>query len=207
MRQGKTAARAQARSAEDSHGHGWRARLLALTALLAAAMLWSWPAAGADGPPLKGRFADAFQMPDQPRPAPEASFTTRDGETVRLADFKGQVVLVNFWATWCAPCVREMPLLDRLDDEYGERLQVVGIAVDRPGAVRAFVERLGVDYPVLVGTDDVRATRDRFGNPGGMLPYTVLVDSAGVIRWRHLGELERGQVERALERLPGGRDR
>jgi hypothetical protein len=96
-----------------------------------------------------------------------------------------------------------MPLLDRLDDEYGERLQVVGIAVDRPGAVGPFVERIGVDYPILIGTDDVRATRDRFGNPDGMLPFSVLVDAQGVIRWRHLGELERRHVERALRRLPG----
>jgi hypothetical protein len=79
---------------------------------------------------------------------------------------------------------------------------VVGIAIDRPGEVRAFVDRLGIDYPILVGTDDVRETRDRFGNPGGMLPYSVLVDAEGIIRWRHLGELERGDIDRALRRLP-----
>jgi thiol-disulfide isomerase/thioredoxin len=121
-----------------------------------------------------------------------------DGRYWEAADFDGAPVLVNFWATWCAPCLREMPLLERLDDEYGDRLQVVGIAVDRPGAVRPFVERLEVDYPILIGTSDVRETQERFGNPGGMLPYTVLVDAGGVIRWRHLGEVDRRDIERAL---------
>lgn len=134
MRQGKTAARAETRVRGVSGSSGWGARLLALGVLLAGAVLWSWPATGADGPPLKGRFADAFQMPDQPRPAPEASFTTRDGQTVQLADFKGQVVLVNFWATWCAPCVEEMPTLDGLQQALGgEAFQVLAVSEDRGG--------------------------------------------------------------------------
>ena len=180
------------------------AAAIVLGAAAGAAIAW-WLYSVPPDPPAAERAAPSAAGIGDRRP--DFRHAGIDGRYWQAADFDGAPVLVNFWATWCAPCVREMPLLDRLDDAYGERLQVVGIAVDRPGAVRAFVERLGVDYPVLVGTDDVRATRDRFGNPGGMLPYSVLVDAAGVIRWRHLGELERAQVERALERLPGGRDR
>jgi thiol-disulfide isomerase/thioredoxin len=133
MPQGKTA-RATARAGADNCTGAWTARLLALALLLVGAVLWSAPVLGADGPPLKGRFADAFQMPDQPRPAPSATFTTRDGETVQLADFEGQVVLVNFWATWCAPCVEEMPTLDGLQQALGgTAFQVLAVSEDRGG--------------------------------------------------------------------------
>ena len=133
MRQEKSA-RAQARAAQADRMRAAWLRLLALTVLLAGAVLWSAPALGADGPPLEGRFADAFQMPDQPRPAPEATFKTREGETVQLADFKGKVVLVNFWATWCPPCVEEMPTLDGLQQALGgEAFQVLAVSEDRAG--------------------------------------------------------------------------
>ena len=95
-----------------------------------------------------------------------------------------------------------MPLLDALNKEWGDRLRVVGIAIDEPGAAARFAERLGIDYPVLIGTDDVRETLARFGNAGGMLPYSVLVDAAGVVRWTHLGELERPMLENAVSDLP-----
>ncbi|MFP3386636.1 TlpA family protein disulfide reductase, partial [Tritonibacter sp. SIMBA_163] len=68
----------------------------------------------AEEPPLKGAFGEVFALADEPYPAPQTAFQTRDGETVTLADFKGRVVLLNFWATWCAPCVEEMPTLDAL---------------------------------------------------------------------------------------------
>lgn len=125
-----------------------------------------------------------------------------DGRFWRARDFDGAPVLINFWATWCAPCVREMPLLDAVNKERGDRLRVVGIAIDEPGAAARFAERLGIDYPVLIGTDDVRETLARYGNAGGMLPYSVLVDAAGIVRWTHLGELERSMLEDALSELP-----
>lgn len=120
---------------------------------------------------------------------PDFEHASLDGQYVRASDFDGRVVLVNFWATWCAPCVREMPLLQAAAEEHGENLTVVGIAVDEPGGVRAFVEELGISYPILVGTSDVMETNRAWGNTAGALPYTVLVDRDGVIRWQHLGEV------------------
>ena len=117
----------------------------------------------------------------------------------RASDFDGRPTLVNFWATWCAPCVREMPLLQHLADQYPEQLNVVGIAIDEPGKVGEFVERLEIDYPILIGTSDVRETQKRFGNPDGMLPYSVLLDAEGVIQWRHLGELEEDLLRETLQ--------
>lgn len=122
-----------------------------------------------------------------------------NGELWRASDFDGRPTLVNFWATWCVPCLREMPLLQSMAEKYPERLNVVGIAVDEPGEVASFVERLGITYPILIGTSDVRETQRRYGNPGGMLPYSVLVDADGTIRWRHLGELDETALQRALQ--------
>ena len=135
----------------------------------------------------------------EPQDAGTAEFITFDGDPLSLSDWNGKWVLVNFWATWCAPCVREMPLLQDLADQYPDRLNVVGIAIDEPGNVGEFVERLGIDYPILIGTSDVRETQARFGNPNGMLPYSVLIDARGIVRWTHLGELEENVLRDTLQ--------
>ena len=120
------------------------------------------------------------------------------GQWVSADDFDGRLLLVNFWATWCAPCRREMPVLQAADHEHGERLAVVGIAIDDPGPVRDFVEELGIEYPILVGAADVMATQQAWGNSAGALPYTVLVDQEGIVRWQHLGEVSAEELARTL---------
>lgn len=132
---------------------------------------------------------------------PDFTHAGTRGGLWRASDFDGRPTLVNFWATWCAPCVREMPLLQAFADQYPNRLNVVGIAIDEPGRVGEFVDRLDIEYPILVGTSDVRATQARFGNPDGMLPYSVLIDSRGTVRWRHLGELEEAMLRDTLQPL------
>jgi len=175
-----------------------RALLLAATAGLAGGVAIAWFTRPV--PPVSE--PQRTDVIGQPRPA--FRHAGIDGRFWRASDFDGRWLLVNFWATWCAPCVREMPVLDRLDDDYGAALAVVGIAIDEPGTVPGFVDALGVDYPILIGTSDVRATRDRYGNPEGMLPYTVLVDPDGLIRWRHLGEIKRSDLDGVLGRLGAG---
>jgi thiol-disulfide isomerase/thioredoxin len=129
---------------------------------------------------------------------PDFRHASMDGRFVEAGDFDGTPLLVNFWATWCAPCVREMPLLDEFAEAEAERLNVVGIAIDDPGAVGPFVEELGIDYPILVGTTDVMTTQRRFGNPQGLLPYTVLVGADGTILWQFLGEVKPDHLEREV---------
>jgi len=92
-----------------------------------------------------------------------------------------------------------MPLLQGLADRYPDQLNVVGIAIDEPGKVGEFVERLDIDYPILIGTSDVRETQAHFGNPNGMLPYSVLIDAQGIVRWRHLGELDEDTLEDTVQ--------
>jgi len=131
-------------------------------------------------------------------PRPPFRHASVDGQFVTADDFDGQALLVNFWATWCAPCRREMPLLNEVHQGREGQLTVLGIAVDEPGPVVEFVDSLGIQYPILVGSSDVVATQRAWGNSAGALPYTVLVDRTGVIRWRHLGEVTAEQLEPVL---------
>jgi thiol-disulfide isomerase/thioredoxin len=126
-----------------------------------------------------------FTPLDPPRPAPAASFTERDGTPRRLADFHGRFVLVNLWATWCAPCVREMPSLDRLQAKLGSRLAVIAVSEDRGGAhvVDPFLEKLKLKVlPIYL--DPKSAVGEELEISG--LPTTFLIDDRG----RILGQLE-----------------
>jgi len=133
---------------------------------------------------------------------PDYTLNSSGGEKVAAADFDGQVVLVNFWATWCAPCRKEMPMLVELYHAYQPKgLEIVGIALDEVEQAREFAASLGVDYPVLIGTTEVMLTARQYGNNSGVLPYTVLIDRDGTIRWTHLGELKEADVTREITQL------
>ena len=133
---------------------------------------------------------------------PDYTLGSGTGERVSAADFDGQVVLVNFWATWCKPCREEMPMLVGVHHAYRERgLQVVGIALDDVQQARDFAAELGVDYPILVGSTDVMTVVRLYGNLSGVLPYSALVDPQGVVRWTHLGELKEDDLIQRIEEL------
>lgn len=119
-------------------------------------------------------------------------------EWASLDDWGNRAVLINFWATWCAPCRREMPLLQATYEAHQDRLMVLGVAMDEPGPVAEFAESLGITYPLWVGQIDVSQSQKAWGNPSGALPYTVLVDAEGIIRWQHLGEVDEAQLAEAL---------
>ena len=113
------------------------------------------------------------------------------GKRTAFGEFRGKPVLLNFWATWCGPCVREMPMLDRTAAEFAARgFAVVGIAEDDPDAVRAFVERAGVRYPILLD-DSFGALSASLGNSRHVLPFSVLVDRDGKILDTHAGSFDR----------------
>ncbi len=126
-----------------------------------------------------------FTPLDPPRPAPELSFTSRGGKKLRLADFRGHVLLVNLWATWCGPCVREMPSLDRLQAELGDRLSVLAISEDRGAGsvVEPFLAKLGLQR-LVVYLDPDTAAQQAFAVRG--LPTSFLIDRDG----RMLASLE-----------------
>ena len=131
---------------------------------------------------------------------PDFRLGSSTGTIVTAQDFDGQVLLLNFWATWCAPCRREMPLLMQLQEQYGARgLRVVGVALDDVRKARDFARQYDIAYPILVGAGDVMETSLAFGNVDGVLPYSVLVDRNGVIRWQYIGEFPRTDIVTLLE--------
>jgi thiol-disulfide isomerase/thioredoxin len=133
---------------------------------------------------------------------PDFSLADATGQWVSADSFNGQVLLVNFWATWCKPCVEEMPMLAQVQQDYaGQGVAVIGIALDDPRRAQEFARELGIGYPVLFGRADAMVVGRRYGNRSGMLPYSVLVDSGGVIRWTRLGILDRGELEAQLAAL------
>ena len=133
---------------------------------------------------------------------PDYTLGSGNGERISASDFDGKVVLVNFWATWCKPCRDEMPMLVNLHHDYKKRgLQVVGIALDDVQQARDFAAELHVDYPILVGSTDVMAVVQKYGNMDGLLPYSALIDRGGIIRWTHLGELKKDELKRRIREL------
>jgi thiol-disulfide isomerase/thioredoxin len=169
---------------------------------LALALAFADPrnAAAADpAPPLQGAFGENFTLLDPPVPAPGEVFTDLAGARVRIADFEGRVVLLNFWATWCAPCVREMPSLDRLQAALGDRgLSVVAVSIDRAGVkvIRPFAKRLGLARLGLYH-DPKGALFRAFGVTG--LPASFLIDRGGGIVGAYGGPAEwDGPEARAL---------
>jgi thiol-disulfide isomerase/thioredoxin len=116
-------------------------------------------------------------------------FDAPQGPAFELARFRGKPLLLNFWATWCPPCVREMPALDRFHREFSPRgWQVLGLAADKEEPVREFLTRTPVGYPIgLAGFSGIELSR-KLGNLAGGLPFTVLFDAAGRVAHRHSGE-------------------
>jgi thiol-disulfide isomerase/thioredoxin len=136
-----------------------------------------------------------------PERVPDLSLPGPDGKSHRLSEWKGQPLLINFWATWCEPCRREIPLLKALRHErHGEGLQVVGIAVDYPAAVRTYASERGIDYPLLVGEQGGLAAVSAFGMDT-VLPFSVFADATGRVVALKVGELHRDEAEFILDRL------
>ena len=141
-------------------------------------------------------------------PAPEVRLVDLSGQPATLVGLRGKAVVLNFWATWCPPCCREMPLLDRVGAEYASRgAVVVGVDLDEPPeAVRRFVEGVGVRYPVWTdapaGQPGFTRTRELYARIGGVgLPTTLFIDPGGVVRAKQVGELNRGVLTANLEAI------
>jgi thiol-disulfide isomerase/thioredoxin len=122
-------------------------------------------------------------------------FEGPNGEPVVMASYRGQPLLVNFWATWCPPCVEELPLLNAFQAQHAARgWQVLGLAVDQVAPVRSFLQKLPLSFPVgmagLAGTELSRS----LGNVSGGLPYTVVFDRAGVLVHQKIGKVSEADL-------------
>ena len=121
-------------------------------------------------------------------PAPPV-MTSLAGETFSLASYEDRLVLLNFWATWCAPCRIEMPDLEELQHEFDEnKFKVIGLAADEIDGVKEYLQTTPVSYPNYIGDpDEVFAWSERLGNRVVGVPFTALIDTTGTIRWTKMG--------------------
>ena len=139
------------------------------------------------------RLADDFWLRPMQRP---------DGSDLPLASWRGRPVLLNFWATWCPPCLREMPMLDAAAKRWSDSgLIILGLAVDSPGPVRSYLEKTPVSFPIGMAGAFGSALARQVGNKMGGLPYSVLCDRSGQIVQRHTGEMQAADVERWAQGL------
>ena len=155
----------------------------------------------------KGPLTTTYPQGDgRAQPAVDSLYATSlndlAGKPQPLAQWKGKPLLVNFWASWCAPCVSEMPELSELAaGDGGKRFNVIGIGIDSPTNLAEFARKIKISYPLYVGgmggTDLARA----LGNPNGGLPFTVLIGADGQVRKTYLGRLKFDQVRADLAKL------
>lgn len=133
---------------------------------------------------------------------PEFAIADLDGEIRNIKEWDGQVILLNFWATWCPPCLSEIPGFIELQDQYGEQgFQVIGIAIDEEEKVREFVARLKINYPVMAAELEAHELSIRYGNRMGALPYSVIINRKGEISDMITGELSKIEAEAILKKL------
>ena len=186
-----------------------RTTAIAVVVIILAAVLgvaWAQRAAGVgDGGvrALTSGHGVKIRFSDKPVSVPPFSIQDVNGRTMTPSDWKGKVVLINFWATWCGPCRQEIPELVALQEHYKNQLIVVGLSIDeRPAAdVKAFAAQVGINYPVAIAD---QALQHAFGGLTAV-PATFVVNADGGIVQRHVGVLEPEQTEhevRVLARLP-----
>ena len=130
---------------------------------------------------------------------PDVALLDLEGHERRLSGYQGRRVLLNFWASWCEPCIAEMPALNAAQRKFADQGAIVlGIAMDEPERVRPFLARHPVSYPILIGQLDSPSTSLRFGNTSEVLPYSVLLDENGRILAAHRGPLGADQLDHWL---------
>jgi len=130
---------------------------------------------------------------------PDVALRDMDGRERRLSGYQGKRLLLNFWASWCGPCRAEMPALNAAQHKFADQGAIVlGIAMDEPDRVHAFLAQHPVNYPILIGQLDSPSTSLRFGDTDEVLPYSVLLDENGRILATHRGALSEDQLNRWL---------
>jgi thiol-disulfide isomerase/thioredoxin len=146
-------------------------------------------------------YPDADKLIEQRRP--DFLLPDTDNRPRAVSEWDGRALLINFWATWCEPCRKEIPALNAIRAEFkNEGFEVLGVALDLPDQVAEFRAQVPVDYPVLLGQAAADEMLRRYGNSGGGLPYSVFVDRRGIIRSIHAsGALDEPQLRKKVSEL------
>ena len=160
---------------------------ISLLALLAGVFSSQWISQTglASDPSIKAFFANPWQTPD--------------GKPANSENWRGKVLVINFWASWCPPCVEEMPALDRIAQEYASKnVLIVGIGIDSPSNIREFLQKTPVSYPIVLGGLEGSNLSKQMGNTQGALPYTVVVNSKGKSIYTKLGKISEEELKKAI---------
>ena len=160
---------------------------ISLLALLAGVFSSQWISQTglASDPSIKAFFANPWQMPD--------------GKPANSENWRGKVLVLNFWASWCPPCVEEMPALDRIAQEYASKnVLIVGIGIDSPSNIREFLQKTPVSYPIVLGGLEGSNLSKQMGNTQGALPYTVVINSKGKSIYTKLGKISEEELKKAI---------
>ena len=165
--------------------------LIVCIGLLAAGIgLWAGSSRLQEAPPADDAVAQMFAQ----------TYPNADGKPQPMAQWKGRVLVVNFWATWCPPCVEEMPDLQKIRDEYRARgVEIVGIGIDNEAKIRAFRDQYRLTLPLLVAGFEGSSLAQALGNKAGALPYTALVDRSGHVVQRKLGQIRPAELRAWLD--------
>ena len=155
-----------------------------------------------------GAYIGARQLAPEPaKPAAVAELMAQSlpdaaGQVQRLDQWQGKILVVNFWATWCAPCVKEMPELSALQTELAaKQIQILGVGIDSAANIGEFSNKYKITYPLIVaGMGGAKLTR-AFGNQAGGLPYTVIIGRKGEIHKTYMGQLDIAELRRDLNAL------
>jgi len=146
-----------------------------------------------------GAAAEATAVDEDRRPAPGFTLPDLSGETVTLADLRGQIVVIDFWATWCPPCIFQIPILNTIHERHGDHgVTVLGVSVDAGGAevVKPYAEENDIQYTVLLGDENLAR---KFGAPG--FPALAVVAPDGTIDSLHVGLIEEEDLEEAIDQI------
>lgn len=142
----------------------------------------------------------------RPQTIQELVLPDMDGHDRAITEWNGKTLLINFWATWCAPCREEIPLLEKAQATHANRgLQVIGVAIDDPMEVAAFRREMRIGYPVLLGDFETLSLTAREGNSAQVLPFTLIVSPEGKVLAHKVGSYSKSELEGLLSRLlPSG---
>ena len=161
---------------------------ISLLALLGGVFTSQWISKTglASDPSVKAFLANPWQTPD--------------GKPANTEQWKGKVLVVNFWASWCPPCVEEMPTLELLQQEYlQQNVLFIGIGIDSPSNIREFLKSTPVSYAIVIGGLEGSNLSKQMGNTQGALPYTVIIDSKGKSTYTKLGKISEDELRKAIK--------
>ena len=175
---------------------------IGLAAVLSGGALW-WLSRG--GPSPQRLAPPPVDAPDiAPAAIYAATFTDPDGGRRSLGQFQGKILVVNFWATWCAPCREEIPAFSRLQARWAARgVQFVGISDEDRDPVSRYSREVAVAYPLWLGNGDGLELARRLGNRSGGLPFTVILRGDGTVGHRYVGAYSEARIDAELRRIAG----